>query len=159
MTVAIFLIHDLTYPMSEVTRLGTARVVDGVFAWEPAEVRWISPDVDPDGPGIPDHAALREMVASIGNLLGLSFAENPADPWPWLFSPHGSVWGRVEPVEPRRHAWRPRSARPDFIRDRMGAMTSEGLDWFLAGEECTACGLGRRGAEAAGIDACSGKSP
>lgn len=187
MTVAVFLTHDLTCPTSGVTRLGTARVVDGAFAWEPAEVRWISPDVDPDGPGIPDHPVLRELVESVGNVLGLSFAENPAEPWPWLFSPHGSIWGRVESefapapavptgpgliaclavdavnagveAAPRRHVWRPRAARLDSLRDRMGAFTPEGLDWFLAGEECVACGFGRRGAEAAGIDACSGRFP
>lgn len=159
MTVSVFLTHDLTCPTSGVTRLGTARVVDGVFSWEPAEVRWIAPGTDPGEPGIPDHVVLREMVGSIGNLLGLAHAENPADPWPWLFSPHGSAWGRVESAEPRRHAWRPRAARPDSLRDRMGAMTAEGLEWFLAGEECSVCGLGRRGAEAAGIDVCSGKIP
>lgn len=60
------------------------------------------------------------------------------------------------PAEPRRHAWRPRAARGDALRDRTGAMLPDGLDVFLAGEECVACGLGRRAAEAAGIDACNG---
>jgi len=56
-----------------------------------------------------------------------------------------------------RHAWRPRAARFDPLRDQLGAMTPEGLAWFLAGEECTVCGLGRRGVEVAGLYACSGR--
>ena len=155
MTVAIFLTHDLTDPRSGVTRIGTARVVDGVFSWEPAEVCWATPGTGE--PGIPDHAVLRELVETTGNLLGLAYAEDPVNPWSWLFSTHGSLWGKVESAEPLRHAWRPRAARPDSLRDRLGAMTPEGLEWFLAGEECSLCGFGRRGVEAAGLDACSGR--
>jgi len=150
MIVSVFLTHDLTDPATCVTRLGTARVVDGVFSWEPARDRWL-----------PDSPALHEIVASVEDVLRLSHVENPADPWPWLFSPHGSLWGRIEPepeVAPRRHAWRPRAAREDSLRDRLGALTPGGLDWFLAGEECTVCGLGRRGVEAAGLDSCRGLS-
>lgn len=72
---------------------------------------------------------------------------------------------QTDPTFPRsvdrilRHAWRPRAARFDPLRDQLGAMTPEGLAWFLAGEECTVCGLGRRGVEVAGLYACSGKQP
>lgn len=57
----------------------------------------------------------------------------------------------------RAHVWRARTPQLGSLRDELGAKCDQGIGWFLAGEECAACGLGRRGCEAAGFAECRGE--